>query len=62
MRAADDDDAMADNEQRTAQTPPGSGQDAPPKSGGDELAADVPRAPAGLQDPPADPGEPMNPA
>jgi len=53
---------MADNEQRTAQGPAGSGHDSPPKSGDDELGADVPRAPAGLQDPPADPGEPMNPA
>jgi hypothetical protein len=46
-------------------TPAGSSQAAPSKGSGDdgdELGADVPRAPAGTQDPPTDPAEPMNPA
>jgi hypothetical protein len=53
---------MTDNEQRTERTPPTGGSDQNRDDDSRSQDSDVPRAPAGSQDPPADPGEPMNPA
>jgi hypothetical protein len=58
---------MADNEQGTAGTPTAAGaggisETTRARGDGGTHASDIPRAPAGPQDPPADPDEPMNPA